>query len=214
MHAEAPRRKRGRPSEGVRGAILAATLELIGEHGLARVTTKEIAARAGVSEASIYYHFADKPALVEGVVVEAVLAPLREFSTGLAADEPVGDVLLAFGRALESFWRRVLPVLSAVQADVELREHFRHRINALGLGPHRGVRVLGAYLEQQQRAGAVRPDMDARAAAMSVASACFLSAYQAHMLGDAERRKLPSLGSVIATLVELLAPACAGSSNS
>ncbi len=202
------KRRRGRPSEGVREAILATTLDLITADGIARLTTKEIAARARVSEASIYYHFADKDALVEGVVLDAVLGPLREFASSFeerVAGKSVRDALVDYGRALETFWKRVLPVLSAVQADAELREHFQHRINELGFGPQRGVRIVATYLENQRRAGAVREDLDVRAAAMSFAGVCFLSAYQGHMLGPAARRKLPSLETTISTLAELFA---------
>ena len=120
METERGKRGRGRPSEGVREAILGSTLELIDEYGLARLTTKAIADHAGVSEASIYYHFADKPALVEAVVFDAVLGPLREFAASFparAAGKPVRAALLDYGRALEAFWSKVLPVLSAVQAD-------------------------------------------------------------------------------------------------
>jgi hypothetical protein len=43
---------------------------------------------------------------------------------------------------------------------------------------------------------------------MSFASACFLSAYQTHMLGAAARRKLPSLEAALAALADLIeAPA-------
>jgi AcrR family transcriptional regulator len=191
----------------VREAILETTLALITGEGIARLTTKEIAARAGASEASIYYHFADKKALLEGVIVEAVLQPLREFAASFeerVAGKSVPDALLDYGRALESFWRRVLPVLSAVQADVELRDYFRERISELGFGPQRGVRIVADYLRGQQQAGAVRADVDVSAAAMSFASACFLSAYQSHMLGSAARRKLPSLEAAVAALAELL----------
>jgi AcrR family transcriptional regulator len=201
------KRRQGRPSEGVRERILETTLELIGAEGIARLTTKKVAARAGASEASIYYHFADKTALLEGVVVEAVLKPLREFAASFAervAGKSVRAALLDYGRALEGFWRRVLPVLSAIQADFELREDFRDRIGELGFGPHRGVRIVGDYLHEQQQAGAVRPEVDPRAAAMSFASACFLSAYQSHMLGQSARRKLPSLETAIATLADLI----------
>jgi AcrR family transcriptional regulator len=203
----AERKGRGRPSEGVREAILATTLELIATDGIARLTTKEIAARAGVSEASIYYHFADKTALLEGVIVEAVLRPLREFASSFSecvAGKSMLEALQDYGRALESFWRRVLPTLSAIQADVELRDYFRDRIGELGLGPHRGVRIVAEYLRTQQQSGAVRADVDANAAAMSFASACFLSAYQSHMLGTSSRHKIPSLEAALTTLVNVL----------
>ena len=207
--AKTEKRPRGRPSEGAREAILDATLELITADGIARFTTREVAARAGVSEGSIYYHFADKKALLEGVIFEAVLGPLRTFAASFSeqvGDKPVGTALAAYGEELERFWKRVLPVLSAVQADVDLREHFRRRIAQLGLGPHRGVRVLAGYLREQQQAGNVRRDADVEAAALSCAGACFLSAYEMHMLGPAAREKLPSVEQAVDALTQVLTP--------
>jgi AcrR family transcriptional regulator len=203
------KRPRGRPSEGAREAILDATLELITADGIARLTTREIAARAGVSEASIYYHFTDKKVLLEGVIFDAVLRPLRTFAASFAeqvGDKPVGAALASYGEELERFWKRVLPVLSAVQADVELREHFRRRIAELGFGPHRGVRVLADYLREQQQARNVRLDADVEAAALSCAGASFLSAYETHMLGPSAREKLPTVEQAVEALTRLLAP--------
>ena len=36
--------------------------------GLGKLTTKQVAARAGASEASVYYHFKDKVGLVQAAV--------------------------------------------------------------------------------------------------------------------------------------------------
>lgn len=204
-----PRPARGRPSAGIRDAILKATYDLIAERGLANLTTKEIADRAGASEASIYYHFADKTALVEGVILGAVLTPLKEFAAVFPKDaegKSISQALTSYGQKLNAFWERVLPILSAVQADLELRAELASRITDLGYGPHRGVRVVASYLEDEQRQGRVRPDLDTRQAAMSFAGACFLSAYQRHMFGQAARRKLPPLEATLKTLARLIEP--------
>jgi AcrR family transcriptional regulator len=201
------RRPRGRPSQGVRDAIIAATLALIADSGLSNLTTKEIAERAGASEASIYYHFADKAALVEGVIFEAVLKPLEELAAAFpaaAAGKPVRDALVDYGTTLNAFWERVLPIVSAVQSDIELREDFADRIAGLGYGPHRGVRVVSDYLAAQQETGVVRADVEPRGVALSFAGACFLSAYQRHMFGASARRKLPRLEDTIEMLVDLI----------
>jgi AcrR family transcriptional regulator len=198
---------RGRPSQGVREAILAATLLIISERGLAHLTTKEIADCACASEASIYYHFADKAALIEAVIVDSVLRPLEEFAASFPAEAPrksLRDALVGYGLTLNDFWERVLPVVTAVQSDMELREEFASHLTRLGYGPHRGVRVLADYLADQQTRGVVCADVKPREAAMSFAGACFLSAYQRHMFGAAARRKLPRLEDAIETLVSLL----------
>src|SRR5882672_3169084 len=209
MPAAEQKRRPGRPPEGVREAILKTTLDLIGEIGIARLTTKEIAARGGFSEASIYYHFADKAALVEGAILDGVLAPFQEFAAAFAersGDRPVEETLLEFTAGLSAFWEKILPLLSAVQSDVELRRRFRTRVNRLDLGPHRGVRLVTALLTRQQEAGTIRADIDPAPIAMLVCSACFLSGYNKHMLGVNARRKLPSVASTVSGLVAMLRP--------
>jgi AcrR family transcriptional regulator len=201
-------RKRGRPAEGVREAIIETTLAMIAERGVARLTTKEIARAAGVSEASIYYHFEDKPALVEAVILDGILAPFQGFTRGFperAAERPVEEALQDFAMALSAFWERILPLLSAVQSDVDLRSNFQERVNQLDLGPHRGVRLIGAYLAGQKERGRVRLDVDAEQAAMLVCGACYLIGYQKHMLGGSAKRKLPSLRATVSGMAGLLA---------
>lgn len=191
----------------MRQAIIAATLSVIAEGGVANLTTKEIAERAGASEASIYYHFADKTALVEGVVFDAVLKPLEELAAAFPAEaegKRLRDALVDYGMLLSDFWERVLPILSAVQSDAELRESFASRVTGLGYGPHRGVRVVAEYIATSQKAGAVRADVEPRNVALAFAGACFLSAYQRHMLGTTARKKLPRLEETIQALVDLI----------
>jgi AcrR family transcriptional regulator len=202
-----PKRGPGRPSEGVREAILQTTLELISEIGVSRLTTKEIARAGGFSEASIYYHFADKAALLEGVILDGVLAPFQTFAAAFAERASDGDVeamLLEFTRALTAFWEQILPLLSAVQSDAELRRRFQRRVNALDLGPHRGIRLVGGLLAHQQQQGNVRTDVDPYAVAMMICSTCYLTGYQRHMLGTKARRQLPGLAPTVAALVALV----------
>ena len=57
-------RSSGRPrSEAARRAILRAALDLVLEHGLAQMTMDQVAARAGVSKATIYRWWRSKPEL-------------------------------------------------------------------------------------------------------------------------------------------------------
>jgi AcrR family transcriptional regulator len=193
----------------VREAILDATLGLISEIGVSRLTTKEIARAGGFSEASIYYHFADKAALLEGAILEGVLAPFQEFAAAFAERAPGGHIepmLLEFTAALTAFWEQILPLLSAVQSDADLRRRFRRRVNALDLGPHRGVRLVGGLLAQQQELGTIRNDVDPYSAAMLICSTCYLTGYQRHMLGTRARRQLPALEPTVSALVALLQP--------
>ena len=61
--------------------ILACTLELVREHGLAHVTTKLIAERVGFTEAALYRHFPTKQALLLGLMdrlEDMLLGPIQK----------------------------------------------------------------------------------------------------------------------------------------
>src|SRR6516165_11234624 len=83
--ADVPKR-RGRPPAGGREAILAAALQLLRERGIARVTSREVAALAGVSEASVFYHYKDRAGLLQAVF-EQGLEPLRELAVSVGRSE-------------------------------------------------------------------------------------------------------------------------------
>jgi AcrR family transcriptional regulator len=206
--SETIRRGRGRPPQGAREAILAAALEVIGEQGLARLTTREVARRAGVSEASVFYHYRDKVGLIQAVTL-AGLQPLKALDLDLTAgpaDRSLADTLLQIGTALESFFDRALPVLEMVQADAAIRAEFAGRLNERDLGPHRGVGFVSEYLTGMVDLGHVRPGADTDAAALLLVGACFLRSWLRHLTGPQRDQTLPGLDDTARALAHLLAP--------
>ncbi|MDX6728761.1 MAG: hypothetical protein QOK49_3566 [Baekduia sp.] len=193
-------KRRGRPPAGGREAILAATLELLTERGVARLTTREIAERAGVSDASVYYHYTDKAGLLQAVFA-AGLAPLRTLGEQGLGDGD--DVLLRLARAIEKFLDLSLPVIMAAQSDTALRTRLAAYMTEEDLGPHRGVQTLSQYLRAEQAAGRVRADVDVEAAASLLVGAAYLRASQRQIMGKGSGR-MPSLERTIATLDGLL----------
>ncbi len=200
---EAPRR-RGRPSAGGREAILAAALTLLRERGIARVTSREVAALAGVSEASVFYHYKDRAGLLQAVF-EQGLQPLSDLAKrGLLAGDDVDDVLTRLGTTLERFLDQALPVMAAAQSDAVLRDSLAAYMSEHDLGPHRGVRALGDYLAAEQAAGRVRAGADPRAVAMMFVGACYTRASQRQLAMHAV--ELPPLQDIVTTTGRLLAP--------
>jgi AcrR family transcriptional regulator len=198
MTDTAPRR-RGRPPSGGREAIREATLALLRERGVARLTTRDVAERAGVSEASVYYHYTDKAGLLRAVF-EAGLERLQSATVN-------GDgTLLAFGQELERFLEQALPVMTAAQSDAGLRDSLAAHMVANDLGPHRGVQTLGAHLAAGQRAGTVREDLDPQAAAMLFVSSCLLRVAQRQFVGRADAPPVPSLERTVAQFEALIRP--------
>jgi AcrR family transcriptional regulator len=206
MNSENPSaapRRRGRPPSGGRDAIVEAALKLLRERGIARVTTREVASLAGVSEASVFYHYTDRAGLLKAVF-EAGVRPLQELSERGPSGSTLREVLDELGPVIERFLAQALPVLAAAQSDVDLRNELGAFMAENDLGPHRAVQALGDYLAERQAAGHVRSDIDPRAVALTFVGACFIRASQRQMA--LHENELPSLDQVITALETMLAP--------
>ncbi|HLX78893.1 MAG TPA: TetR/AcrR family transcriptional regulator [Acidimicrobiales bacterium] len=198
--------RRGRPASGAQAAILASALELIKERGLAHVTTREVARRAGVSEASVFYHFHDKVGLLQAVVLAGLL-PLEELDlVTLSGSEGVSlaDAFFEIGSAFESFFDRALPVCEAVHADTALRGEFAARLVQRDLGPHRGVELLETVFAKMANTGRIATDVDLRSTALLLIGAAFLRSWSRHLSEGALSDRLPTLEDVAKTLAGLL----------
>lgn len=200
---EEPPRRRGRPPSGGREAIVEAALHILREHGIAKLTSREVAARAGVSDASVYYHFGDRAGLVQAIF-EHGMKPLQ-FMAGLDGSElEPAEVVRAATASLERFFDDVLPVFHAAQADAELRARLADFVLARGLGPQKGVNLLGSYLRAQQQAGRVRADADPDAIALLIIDCAFARAARRQMLLHNDEQQLPSSDAVLAEISRLL----------
>lgn len=77
----------GRPGEASRERILRAAHELVADRGLAGVTLREIAARAGLHNSSLFHHFPGKLEIVRAAF-EGVLERVLPLLEPLGADDP------------------------------------------------------------------------------------------------------------------------------
>lgn len=199
-----PRRRRGRPPGAGREAILQAALQILRQRGIARVTSREVASVAAVSEASVFYHYHDRVGLLQAVFAQG-LQPLQELSApGALAGADLHEVLLRFGRTLEQFLDQAVPVMAAAQSDTVLRDALAAYMTERDLGPHRGVRALGDYLAAEQAAGRVRCGVDPYAAAMLFVGACNTRATQRQM--PVHTAELPALEDIVSAAEDLLRP--------
>jgi AcrR family transcriptional regulator len=198
-----PPKRRGRPPSGGREAILTATLELLAERGIARLTTRAIAERAGVSEASVFYHYTDRAGLLQAGFARG-LEPLNAFNERGIDGADTLDVLLRVGAKLEEFLDLTLPVLVAAQSDPELRDALAQYMADNDLGAHRGVLNLGTYLAAERDAGRIRADADVEAVALLAIASSFLRVFQRGFAGHAD--ELPGRERTAAALALLVAP--------
>jgi AcrR family transcriptional regulator len=178
---------------------------VIRDRGIARLTAREVAGLAGVSEASVFYHYKDRFGLLTAVFEEG-LKPLQALAEGgVHPGADPREVLTLYGNTLEEFLDGVLPLIAAAQSDAELRDSMAAYMAEHDLGPHRGVRAIGDYFAAEQAAGRARADVDPYAVAMMFIGACYTRASQREM--PLPSIELPPLESIIDSIVALMAPA-------
>ena len=176
-------RRGGRPSR--RGEIVAATAELLREHGLNGVTTRAIAERVPCSEGAIYVHFEDRLELILAVLEDSLpemLIPLH----ALGAKVGIGTVeenLVAAVEGLVRFQERVVGMLCSLIMEPELRARFRERLGTQGRGPERGIRTLAEYIAEEQGLGRVSGDVDAMRAARGLMAGSFFHVFTEELFG-------------------------------
>lgn len=159
---------------------------------------------AGVSEASVFYHYKDRAGLLRAVF-EQGLEPLQALAArGALAGVGLHDVLTRYAHTLDGFLDQALPVMAAAQSDTALRDAMAAYMTEQDLGPHRGVGAVGDFLAAEQAAGRVRGGVDPHAVAMLFVGACYTRAAQRQM--PAEVAELPALEDIIDATEELLGP--------
>ncbi len=158
--------------------LLDAAASVFAERGYAGATTKEIARCAGVSEGTIYRHFADKRELF-GAVFATRNASDSEFVTShpaRAGTRTVRENLLILVEAIQDVEREVAPLRAAASTDAELAAALMPTPSAgpstARLGP---LEPLTRYLEAEQRLGRIIGDVDCASAAFALFAIPFAS---------------------------------------
>lgn len=103
-------------------ALVDAALLAIAEHGVERLTLRELARRLGVSPGAPYRHFADKDALVRAVAAEVGARYEAELARAMSEASP--DALSQFRAA------GIAAVRFAVQHPAHFRVAYLHGVDA------------------------------------------------------------------------------------
>jgi AcrR family transcriptional regulator len=195
-------KRRGRPPSGGREEILRATHDLLRERGMARLTTREVAQRAGVSEGSVFYHFEDRFGLLKAVF-ERSLEPLHLQPAALEAED-LATTVAHLSEAIERFLASSLDVLMAAQSDSDLRDALHAYMLASDYGPHRGIASIAGYVAAQQQRGVVRGDVDAKVVASLIVNDAFQRAAVPKLVGN--RKGIQPRTTFVETLTRMLQP--------
>ncbi len=198
-----PPRTRGRPRSGVREAVITAAQEILTSSGVARLTTKEVATRAGVAESSIFYHFGDRTGLLQAVV-QHHLRPLKEMlaENARTALPDLRADLIDLITVLENFFHAALPVIAAIESDSDLRAAHTERGRDLDLGPHRALDAVIAHLSARHTIVA-----EPRTAALLLVGAVYQRALQHRLSPPGAQAALPSPEAIADAVLPLFLPA-------
>jgi AcrR family transcriptional regulator len=195
---------------GTRERILAAAREVMRGKGLVRATTKEIARAAGLSEGTLYNHFANKE--------ELFLCTLNELPSGFvslirglqerAGTEAVQSVLEQIARSALDFYGEAIPMGASFFADPELLARHRELLQQRGAGPQRANEAVAAYLRTEQGIGRVRGDADPDAVAYMLLGALYQYIYWRQFLGQQRQPEADNhfVEGLLSTLDRVLTP--------
>ena len=143
----------GRPrSAASHQAIIHATLELVAERGFPATSMDAVAARAGVSKATIYRRWKSKHELVEELL-DQLLALVQPIDTGNPRED-----LLATGRAIAATNAPGMKLLLALAGEAATNPEFGAVFRAKLVEPRRAQ--IRGFLERGVAAGELREDAD------------------------------------------------------
>jgi AcrR family transcriptional regulator len=152
--------------------------------GLARLTNKEIAQEAGCAEGTLYNHFDTKEALILAAIKENqpdFLAAVGDDRIGEhSIEENVQEIALAAIR----YYQKLVPLATALFADMDLLAHFRLWMQEHRGGPLRIYEIVAEYIAAEQRLGRIKPEIDPFSFAALLLGTChqyvFIQYFQGH----------------------------------
>ncbi len=191
-----PRRTQQERREGTRRKLLGATIETLVELGYARLTTIEVAKRAGLSQGALFTHFATKAELLGAAVEHLLPSLIRDYRERFAAVPREGDRIAASVELLWGMYQRpelqaAIELYVAARTDEELRASLA-RVE----GPHR-ERLHAVAREMFPEAAAAHPDF-------SGAIELALDAVQGAMVGGVARPEDPAHRRMLGALTRFL----------
>jgi AcrR family transcriptional regulator len=147
------------PPPKVRGRVLDVALELVGRHGLAELSMDELAARAGVSRATLYRLVPGKEALFAELVRR--FSPFEPIAAILETigERPPAEVIPAIARTMAAAMDGHIGLLLQLLFELSRSDPDHHPGTDPNQDAAQGMRTLplvAGYLDQQMAAGRLR----------------------------------------------------------
>lgn len=195
------RAKTAELSPAKRQQILEGACRAFTEFGFERATVDEIAARAGVSKATVYNHFRDKRALFGAAVLDVTALVRRRVDEALAA--PSGDAAVDLQRVGEKFLEAVVAPTSVALHRVMVAE--AERFPELGKAVYQHVactmkQSMTGYLRRLHEGGALRVE-DPELASKQFLALCQVDIVIQCQLGVATQPSARELRAAVASAV-------------
>jgi AcrR family transcriptional regulator len=140
-------------------AIRRAAMRLFQTHGFRKVTIREIAREASVSQVTIYNHFGNKDGLVQEVVRDLMLGLMEKYRALIAEDRPfpekLQDILLVKTDTVGQYGGEL--VNRVLSKDPEMQA-FIQRLYDREIKP-----LIVGFLDEGRRQGYVNPGLSSEA---------------------------------------------------
>ena len=130
----------------VRTRILEAALDLLGDHGVGKLTQPNVARAAGVRQSHLTYYFPTRPDLLKATALHSIEAMIGMLTARASEGQLSADMLAEIASTMVSDKRRARVVLGLVVAsdeDREIKSFLRDFVARVRAGVARVLELLG-----------------------------------------------------------------------
>lgn len=163
--------------------IINAAIKLMGEGGIQKLTTKNLALEVGVTEPALYRHFSNKIDILRQVLEYLKSRILYRLDTIISSGKSPGEMLEELvGRQFEAFSRRP-EIVVVLLSEGLYQNHPELSQSVFSIMQESAIRYI-RVIEEGQELGLFRRDIAARQIAFMLMGSMRFCVIQWHLLGN------------------------------